>query len=325
MPGDVVDFRRKREDSGQRLVVVNVDECYVGWSVNQRIDAVSLSFVKPPEPTELADWFPEMLADLVFAMVKLDAVPLGNGVESAPVADRLRLGDGFGTIALASFCIARLRSRFSRAAELGLSSEPLVEALSRLAPHHSLPGHIRSLIQADPAQAARRMAQFLEGFEQQFGDILGAPVSRRSAPHPEAARPDGREKPPLPLVRLIERAGGALELTQAARLLGVSRQALHARVKRGSALGMMLEAQYLLPRLQFIQSGTGWRVVDGLGELHAVFQQAGAQGWPMLEFLVRDDPNLAAKPIAALQEGHVQAVLNAARAMLELPQDTQET
>ena len=51
---------------------------------------------------------------------------------------------------------------------------------------------------------------------------------------------------------LLETAGGAMSLTEAANALGVTRQNLHKRIHAGSALGMMLDGRIVVPRLQFV-------------------------------------------------------------------------
>ena len=98
--------------------------------------------------------------------------------------------------------------------------------------------------------------------------------------------------------------------------LGVTRQALHKRIKAGTALGMMDGEELVLPKLQFVSSGEKVRLVKGLGEVISLFERSG--GWSALQFLVEKDPNLAAAPIEALNAGKVEAVVAAARAYLSL-------
>jgi hypothetical protein len=114
---------------------------------------------------------------------------------------------------------------------------------------------------------------------------------------------------------LLEKAGGGLSLTQAADLLGVSRQALHKRIKAGSALGMMHGAELVLPRVQFVEREGNFEFVSGLSEVLKLFGVAG--GWSALQFLVDADPNLAETPIQALATGRIDDVVNAARAYLD--------
>jgi hypothetical protein len=115
---------------------------------------------------------------------------------------------------------------------------------------------------------------------------------------------------------LLKESGGSLSLTQAANLLGVSRQALHKRIKAGSALGMMRGTELVLPRAQFVQRGGGrFEVLTGIPEVVKLFNVAG--GWSALQFLVEADPNLARPPIQALAQGRVDEVVNAAKAYLD--------
>jgi hypothetical protein len=115
---------------------------------------------------------------------------------------------------------------------------------------------------------------------------------------------------------LLERAGGGVSLTEGAELLGTTRQALHKRIKKGSALGMMKGTELVLPRFQFVTAGDKTHLIDGLSQVVRVFDEAQAGGWSALQFLVEADPNLGDVPIRTLSEGRVDAVVNAARAFL---------
>jgi hypothetical protein len=117
---------------------------------------------------------------------------------------------------------------------------------------------------------------------------------------------------------LLERAGGGISLTEGARLLGTSRQALHKRVKLGTALGLMQGAELTLPRFQFVGDEDRLKVVDGLGRVVKLFDNAKAGRWSALQFLVETDPNLGDTPRRALAEGRVQDVVNAAAAYLDM-------
>jgi hypothetical protein len=120
---------------------------------------------------------------------------------------------------------------------------------------------------------------------------------------------------------LLERAGGGISLTEGAKLLGVSRQALHKRVKSGSALGMMQGDELTLPRFQFITEQGDTRIVDGLAKIVALFDTSGAGRWSALQFLLDRDPNLADTPGRVLVEGRVDDVVASARAYLDTGED----
>jgi hypothetical protein len=115
---------------------------------------------------------------------------------------------------------------------------------------------------------------------------------------------------------LLARAGGGVSLTRGAELLGITRQALHKRIKMGSALGMMDGDELVLPRLQWIESGGKTAFVRGLSEIVKLFDRAG--GWSALQFLVDPDPNLAQPPIEALRARRIDEAISAARAFLGL-------
>ncbi len=117
---------------------------------------------------------------------------------------------------------------------------------------------------------------------------------------------------------LLERAGGGVSLTEGAELLGTTRQALHKRIKAGSALGMMQGTELVLPRVQFVTAGNRTRLIEGLSQVVTLFDEAQAGGWSALQFLIEPDPNLGGVPIRILSEGRVDAAVSAARAYLGL-------
>ncbi|WP_297104229.1 hypothetical protein [uncultured Devosia sp.] len=116
---------------------------------------------------------------------------------------------------------------------------------------------------------------------------------------------------------LLQRAGGGLSLTEAAKLLGTSRQALHKRVKAGSALGLMNGAELILPKFQFLEKGSRPTIIEGLAKVLKPFDATKAGRWSALQFLLEQDPNLAKAPIEALKAGDVQRVVDAAAAYLD--------
>jgi hypothetical protein len=120
---------------------------------------------------------------------------------------------------------------------------------------------------------------------------------------------------------LLQRAGGGLSLTEAATLLGTSRQALHKRVKTGSALGLMDGAELVLPKFQFIQEGNRIGILEGLGKIVKLFDGSKAGRWSALQFLLEQNPNLAMAPVEALRTGKLQQVVNAAAAYLDVDED----
>ena len=120
---------------------------------------------------------------------------------------------------------------------------------------------------------------------------------------------------------LLKRAGGSLSLTEAAKLLGVSRQALHKRILAGTALGMMVDTEIAVPRLQIVETNKRRSVLPGIDVLTKLFKEAEAGPWMALQFLVDPDPNLGRPPIEELQQGKKDAVIRAARAHLRLDEE----
>jgi len=117
---------------------------------------------------------------------------------------------------------------------------------------------------------------------------------------------------------LLKKAGGGMSLTEGARLLGTTRQALHKRIKAGSALGIMMGAKLVLPRVQFVRGEDKTVLMAGLGQVLNLFDETKAGGWSALQFLIEPDANLGEPPIQALSQARVEAVVNAARAYLGL-------
>lgn len=116
---------------------------------------------------------------------------------------------------------------------------------------------------------------------------------------------------------VLRHAGGSLSLTEAAKLLGVTRQALHKRVKLGTALGLMEGSELTLPKFQFVGEGKKTKIVEGLGPIVKLFDTAKAGRWSALQFLTERDPNLGSTPSQALQDGKAREALDAAIAYLD--------
>ncbi len=122
----------------------------------------------------------------------------------------------------------------------------------------------------------------------------------------------------FPAVRdaLLDRAGGALTLTEAAKCLGVSRQALHKRISAGTALGMMVDDEIVVPSLQIATRDDRPAILGGIGDVVKLFKLAEAGPWMALQFLVDPDPNMGKAPIESLRQGEIKPVIAAARAHL---------
>jgi hypothetical protein len=165
-------------------------------------------------------------------------------------------------------------------------------------------------------QASIELAKYLDLATQQFelSANLLVEVDRTSPVEPTDEQRFAHLR-----ATLLERAGGGVSLTEGSKLLGVSRQALHKRIKAGRALGMMDGDEIVLPRLQWVMSDDKVDFVVGLPGVVTLFERAG--GWSALQFLLDPDPNLGEPPIEALRAGKVDAAVAAARAYLGLDEE----
>lgn len=186
--------------------------------------------------------------------------------------------------------------------------------LSKLTPHGN---DLTDLVNVNQKLAFQELVRHLEVAGQNF--VANATITPGSVRITEAA--DKRFASHSE--QLLERAGGAYTLTEAARAAGISRQAMHKRVYSGTALGMMDGENIIVPKLQFTAAGEDGRlaVLAGIGRVVRTFQAAGASGWSTLQFLVEVDPNLARPPIEALRAGEVQKVERAARGHLRMDEE----
>lgn len=110
---------------------------------------------------------------------------------------------------------------------------------------------------------------------------------------------------------LRERAGGLLPASDAAALLGVSRQAVDKRRRAGTLLAVREGSDWKYPACQFdVAAGA---VVGGIADVIAAL--AGQGAWTVLDFLLAGDDALGGRsPLAALRTGDLAPVLRLARA-----------
>ncbi len=118
---------------------------------------------------------------------------------------------------------------------------------------------------------------------------------------------------------LLTKAGGGLSLSDAADLVGLTRQGMHKRIKARSVLGMMHGSKLVIPRAQFVKSGDTYEVLKGLDGVLKVFDVAGE--WSALQFLLDPDPNLERTPLQALTDGQTDHVVKAAKAYLSASEE----
>jgi hypothetical protein len=107
---------------------------------------------------------------------------------------------------------------------------------------------------------------------------------------------------------LLEDAGGALRVSEAAERLGTTPQAVHGRRARHSILAVPLpHGEHVYPACQFTPDG----VLPGLREFLAGFREVGA--WSRLETLLRESPDLDGRsPLQALREGDIEGAVRVA-------------
>ncbi|MBO1909686.1 hypothetical protein J4G37_33415 [Microvirga sp. 3-52] len=110
-------------------------------------------------------------------------------------------------------------------------------------------------------------------------------------------------------VELIEMAGGLYTLPEVASLLNISEQLVDERRKAGTIIAVRSGEGYGYPACQFGPDG----MVPGLSEASAAMPMRA--DWMRLEWLfVADDALDGSSPLEALKAGHVEEVMDVARA-----------
>lgn len=196
-----------------------------------------------------------------------------------------------------------------------------IEAFRVLADLTTAGPQLQALVRRNRTLAVRELAKHLDLVRQQFEATAALEDALADAENPLDDSPDSSATFERASEALLERAGGSLSLTQAAKLLGVSRQALHKRIAAGTALGMMVGNEIAVPKLQFSEKGGGHEILPGLGTVTKLFKDSEAGPWMALQFLAELDPNLGKSPIEALRAGDERLVEQAARAYLHLDEE----
>jgi hypothetical protein len=107
---------------------------------------------------------------------------------------------------------------------------------------------------------------------------------------------------------MLEQAGGAWSARQVAAHLGVSRQAVDKRRKRGTLLAVESAGSYAFPACQFTASG----VLPGLPEVLQAIDSPN--GWTKLSLLLSDTLRGREQTVIdALRNGDLEDALHAAR------------
>lgn len=108
--------------------------------------------------------------------------------------------------------------------------------------------------------------------------------------------------------RLLEAEGGTLTAEEAAALLGVTRQAIDNRRKRGGLLGVQLGRRgYRYPAWQFTPDG----ILPGLGQIRTALRDYSP--WIQLAFLLNENAWLEGRrPLDLMRMGEIAPVIEAA-------------
>ena len=105
---------------------------------------------------------------------------------------------------------------------------------------------------------------------------------------------------------LLEEAGGGWKPTTVARHLGITRQAVDRRRRRGTLLAVEMGGEHLYPAFQFTEDS----VVPGLAEVLGAFQVESP--WTRLSVLLSGTPMLpGTRVVDALRSGQFDEVLHA--------------
>lgn len=208
-------------------------------------------------------------------------------------------------------------------------AQTLLLDASRSAPRSTVEAAARVLrASAEPTQGAFfaralnalvRLAPALGG--RALGEATGAPsdveVLRRALSRPEALMPpddpaprtDGSTAGLGVKERLLRAEGGVLPVTEVARVLGISRQAVDKRRRAGRLIGLSLGRRgYAYPAWQL----HGGSTLLGLEQVLAALGEDDP--WVPVIFLLNPHERLSDKtPLDALRDGRVEEVARVAR------------
>ena len=154
-----------------------------------------------------------------------------------------------------------------------------------------------------------------------LGDAVAAPSDIQvlwrmlSAPEaldilrPEAPLIDARLRGIAARDDILRAEGGSVDVSAAANIIGISRQALERRRQRHGVLALPVGRRgYRYPVWQFTQSG----LLPGLGGVVHTLAQDGA--WFTAGWLLTENKRLSGRPLDLLREGKADVVLHAALA-----------
>lgn len=175
--------------------------------------------------------------------------------------------------------------------------------------------HLKQMYFQRRPQAVEGLIKQLDLVSQLMEDALGFASEAEHALNDSTTEEDTARLQAIQ-AEILGHAGTLHTLSEAAELLGMSRQNLHKRIGTGSALGVMRGKDLVVPSVQFEDREGKIAIVAGLKEVMRLFRDAKAGEWSALQFLVELDPGLGGVPIGWLKAGSVDQVLWAARAFL---------
>lgn len=167
---------------------------------------------------------------------------------------------------------------------------PVLERLGERASHEILRDAITA---SDPASGLARMLAEIGPLDPPAPDPLAGARARGALAKRE----------------MLEAAGGVYRVSQVAKLLGISRQAVDGRRARGTLLAVpRANGEWVYPACQFTEDG----IVPGLDRFLKAFRVPTP--WTQLSVLLARSPRLGGRtPLEALQAGDTEAACAVAR------------
>jgi DNA-directed RNA polymerase specialized sigma24 family protein len=173
---------------------------------------------------------------------------------------------------------------------------------------------LKQLYELDRFKASHELVRHVDAHAKQL--VLATELSQKLRREGEEADPSSARREAIQQA-LLDKAGDQLTLSEAAERLGISRQAMHKKIKSGAILGLMVGQTFVVPGIQLVKTKTGVAVIPHLRKVLSLFVDAG--NWSALQYLVEPDPALGgALPIERLAAGDSPTVIAAATAYLGL-------
>lgn len=180
---------------------------------------------------------------------------------------------------------------------------------------------LKHLFEIDRSLARRELVKHVDAYAQQLTlatDLAEIMESQEDEGRQDVGADDNARLSAVQAA-LIEKAGGALTLSEAADRLGISRQAVHKKIGTHALLGVMVGDNLALPVAQFVGKAGHAKAVPHLREILRLFVEAGAGLWSAMQYLVEPDPALEGQvPLERMKRGDAALVAIAARAYLGL-------